>query len=138
MELSLRNTQYAACTTHHAPRFPWRKGAVAMLLLVTTACGIVPLPRLVFDTPAPSATAGPPPTPLPSATITFKVHVPPGTPAGSAPAVQLLDEVGGGTRLIVLANTGDNLWSGGAPATIGSTLRYKYVRPRSASNCSPQ
>ncbi len=122
MKISLRNTQYGI-------RALWRKGAVAILLLSATACGLVPLPRLVFDTPEPSATAGPPPTPLPSATVTFKVHVPAGTPAGSAPAVQLLDEVGGGRRTVVLTNTGDNLWSGGATATIGSTLRYKYVRP---------
>ena len=128
MELSLRNTQ-------HAIRSLWRKASIAILLLSTASCGLIPLPRLVFDTPEPSATAGPPPTPLPSATVTFNVHVPPGTPAGSAPAVQLLDMVGGGTRTIVLANTGDNLWSGGMPATIGSTLRYKYIRPLPNRHC---
>ncbi len=106
------------------------KRALAIVLLcATTACGLLPVPRLVFDTPQPSVTAGPTPTSLPSATITFKVHVPAGTPAGSAPAVRLLDEVSGSSRTIVLANTGNSVWSGGATAPVGAVLRYKYTRP---------
>ena len=101
----------------------------ALLLCAATACGLLPVPRLVFDTPSPPATAGPPATVLPTGSITFKVHVPPGTPAGSAPAVRLFDAVGGHTRTIVLANTGDNLWSGGARAAVGAVLRYEYIRP---------
>jgi hypothetical protein len=57
------------------------------------------------------------------------VHIPAGTPPGSAPAVRLLDEVGGSSRTIVLANTDNDIWSGGASAPVGAVLRYKYVRP---------
>jgi hypothetical protein len=101
----------------------------AILILATTACGLLPVPRLVFDTPQPSATVAPPPTPLPAAMVTFQAHVPTGTPAGSAPAVQLLDPAGGAPRTVVLANTGNNLWSGGVSATLGAVLRYRYIRP---------
>ncbi len=87
------------------------------------------MPRLVFDTPSPPPTTGPTATALPTGSITFKAHVPPGTPAGSAPAVRLFDPVGGSSRTIVLANTGDNLWSGGARAPVGVVLRYEYIRP---------
>ena len=101
----------------------------ALLLILTTACGLFPVPHVTFDTAQPAVTPGPPPTPLPVATVTFKVRVPAGTPAGSAPAVRLLDEVGASSRTIVLANTGNNVWSGGASATVGALLRYQYVRP---------
>ena len=83
----------------------------------------------MFDTPQPPATAGPAPSAVPTATVTFKVHIPAGTPANSAPAVRLMDEVGGSGRTIVLANTGNNEWSGGATAPVGALLRYKYIRP---------
>lgn len=107
----------------------WGRALAVIVLLTGTACGLLPVPRLVFDTPQPSETSEPPPTPLPSATVTFKVHVPAGTPSGSAPAVRLLDNVGGASRTIALANTGNNIWSGGVSAAFGSVLRYKYVRP---------
>ena len=106
-----------------------KRALAAVLLCATTACGLLPVPRLVFDTPQPPATAGPPPTTMPAASITFKVQVPPGTPANSAPAVSLMDEVSGSSRTIVLTNTGNNEWSGGATAPVGALLRYKYIRP---------
>src|SRR5258707_4720512 len=106
-----------------------KRALAALALCLVTACGLLPVPHLVFDTPQPPATAGPPPTTAPSSTITFKVHIPPGTPANSAPAVRLMDEVSGASRTIVLVSTGNNQWSGGATATMGTVLRYKYIRP---------
>ncbi|MCC6190159.1 MAG: hypothetical protein IT318_14090 [Anaerolineales bacterium] len=100
-----------------------------LLILLATACTGLPLPRLVFDTPTPGATAGPPPTPLPSTIVTFNVRVPANTPPGSAPAVALLDEVGGRRTTVILTDSGNNLWTGGTEAAAGSVLRYRYIRP---------
>ncbi len=105
----------------------WKR-LVTLLLLVATACTL-PVPRLVFDTPTPPATEAPPATPLPAATITFNVHIPANTPAGMAPAVALLDEVGGTRTTVVLTDSGNNTWTGGTSATAGAVLRYRYIRP---------
>src|SRR5262249_12309054 len=32
-------------------------------------------------------------------------------------------------QTVTLLNTGQELWTGRAPATVGSVLRYKYIRP---------
>ena len=106
----------------------YRHRLAALVLLLATACTL-PLPRLVFDTPTPSATEAPPATPLPAAAITFNVHIPANTPPGSAPAVALLDEVGGHRTTVVLTETSNNTWTGTATATAGAVLRYRYVRP---------
>jgi hypothetical protein len=106
-----------------------KRALAALLLCATTACGLLPIPRLVFDTPQPPTPTGPPPATLPTSTVSFKVHIPAGTPASSAPAVLLLDAVGGAGRTIVLANTGNNEWSGNTRAAVGALLRYKYARP---------
>src|SRR5258705_1510676 len=111
-------------------RLPRPPRILAWLLVVAlTACGLLPVPRLVFDTPSPPATDGSPPTPSPSEIVTFKVHVPAGTPANSAPAVKVLDEVGGTSTTVILTNTGNNLWTGATQAAVGAALRYRYIRP---------
>src|SRR5262249_29053981 len=123
----LRARRRSAAGVVSGPRL--KRVLAALLLCAATACGLLPVPRLVFDTPQPPTPSGPPATPLPAGSITFKVQVPPGTPAGSAPAVRLLDMVGGSSRTVVLANTGENVWSGGATAPVGAVLRYEYIRP---------
>ena len=116
--------------TRHLPRpHALRRSFAWLLALAAAACGLLPVPRLVFDTPTPPATAGPPATPIPSETVTFKVRVPAGTPANAAPAVKILDEVGGASTTVILTNTGNNLWTGSTQAPAGSALRYRYVRP---------
>jgi hypothetical protein len=100
-----------------------------LMVVALTGCGLLPIPRLVFDTPTPPATDGPPPTPLPAEIVTFKVRVPPGTPANSAPAVKVIDEVGGTTTTVILTNTGNNEWTGATQAAVGSAIRYRYFRP---------
>jgi hypothetical protein len=110
-------------------RLFWKRAPLTLLLALAVACtGLpFPVPRLVFDTPTPIP-MGPTPTPLASNIVTFNVRVPANTPAGSAPGVQIIDEVGG-TRLVVpLVNTGGVNWSGGTLAPAGAVLRYKYVR----------
>jgi hypothetical protein len=107
---------------------PRRALALALCLLLT-ACKGLPLPRLVFDTPTPLATAGPPPTPLPTTIVTFRVRVPDATPANSAPAVSLLDLVSGTTTTVVLTQAGASVWTGGTSAPQGSVLFYRYARP---------
>jgi hypothetical protein len=108
---------------------PRLKRLACLLVLLGTACKGLPLPRLVFDTPTPAATAGPAPTALPGTIVTFNVRVPPNTPPGSAPAVALLDEVGGTRTTVILTNSGNNVWTGGAEAPAGAVLRYRYIRP---------
>lgn len=107
----------------------WKHALCLSLLLLVTACKGLPLPRLVFDTPTPAATAGPPPTPLPTTIVTFRVRVPANTPAGSAPAVSLLDLISGRATTIVLTQAGTDVWTGGTSAPQGSVLTYKYARP---------
>lgn len=105
------------------------KRLVCLIVLFAAACDSLPLPRLVFDTPTPAPTEGPPATPLPATIVTFNVHIPSNTPPGSAPAVVLLDEVGGTRRTVVLTDAGNNRWTGGTEATAGAVLRYRYARP---------
>ena len=102
---------------------------VCAFVLFAAACAGLPVPHLTFDTPLPPATAAPPPTPLPSGAVTITVRVPAGTPAGSAPAVQVLDELGGASSTVILTNSGKNVWTGSTPAPLGTVLRYKYIRP---------
>lgn len=105
----------------------WKRW-VCLVLLLATACTL-PIPRLVFDTPTPPATEAPPATPLPATLITFNVHVPSNTPAGTAPAVALLDAVGGTRKTVVLTEAANNVWTGSTTATAGAVLRYRYIRP---------
>lgn len=100
------------------------------LLLAAAACGL-PLPRLVFDTPTPPPPPPPTTTPAPGGFVTFRVRLPASTPAGAIVAAQVLDPLGGGQTIVPLANAGDNLWTGTTSATLGSVLRYRYVRTTS-------
>jgi hypothetical protein len=106
-----------------------RSLAALLILLFASACRGLPVPRLVFDTPTPPFTPGPPPTPLPASIVTFRVRVPANTPPGSAPAVRLIDDVGGQQTTVILTDAGNNVWAGGTQAPVGAVLRYKYVRP---------
>ncbi len=105
--------------------------ALLLLLLVTTACGNLPIPVLSFATRGPSIPlqpAGPTPTPLPAALVTFNLHAPGNTPQGTTLAVKIIDEVGGTATVVPLISAGNNVWTGGAKATIGEVLRYRYIR----------
>jgi len=100
-------------------------------LILTTACGPIRLPRIVFEdaaTPTPEIQL-PTPTPLPVTTVTFTVRIPGTTPSGSAPAVSVIDEVGGKNTTVILTNTSGNVWTGQYPTALGAALRYKYIRP---------
>jgi hypothetical protein len=108
-----------------------KRSFIALVLLITTACGNIPLPILTFATAGPSPTprpAGPTPTPLPAALVTFTLHAPSNTPPGSAPAVKIIDEVGGTSIIVPLLSAGNNVWTGGTKATVGAVLRYRYIR----------
>src|SRR6185436_7859758 len=106
------------------------KRLLLCLLLFTVSCTI-PIPRLVFDTPMPTNTAlplFPTSTPLPTGGVILTVHIPSNTPASSVPLIKILDEVGGTSASVDLISAGNNVWTGNLQATLGSVLRYKYVR----------
>src|SRR3989338_3920792 len=111
-------------------RYFWQRALVVGLMLVAAACDGLRLPRLVWDTPVPTAgPPGPTATPLPQGIVNFTVHVPANTPPGTAPAIKLIDEVGGGSVTVILTSTGSNVWTGSAPSVVGAVLRYRFVRP---------
>jgi hypothetical protein len=94
--------------------------------LALTACGTVSPPHLPTLTP----TLTPPPTatPLPASQITFIVHLPANTPANTAPAVKLMDQIGGTSQVLPLARLDKDAWTATLPAIDGDILRYKYMR----------
>lgn len=102
------------------------------LLILTVSCsGNIPIPRIVFDTPMPTGTAlptVPTVTPLPTGGVILTVHIPSNTPPGSVPIIKILDEVGGTSTFVDLVSAGNNTWTGNLQATLGSVLRYKYIR----------
>jgi hypothetical protein len=106
----------------------WKRALSLILLFCLTACDSLPLPRVVFDTPVPRAPSGPTATPLPNAIFNFAVHIPANTPAGTAVAVQIIDDVGGGRITVPLNHIGNNVWTGSTPATVGAVVRYRYIR----------
>jgi hypothetical protein len=110
---------------------PWKRLLPISLLILTTACGPIRLPRIVFeDVPTPTPELQfPTPTPLPATTVTFAAHIPGTTPSGSAPAVSVIDEVGGKNTTVILTHSGGNVWTGQYPTALGAVLRYKYIRP---------
>lgn len=110
--------------THHL----WQRPLI-ILLISLTACDLIPRP----PTPTPTvvvipATPTPGPTPTPPVTVTFNVRLPANTPTQSAPAIRVLDPIGGQTTLITLLPAGDNLWTGELSTELGTILRYRYVR----------
>src|SRR3989338_9037313 len=111
----------------------WKSLPLGLLLVTLAACSSLPfpLPRLVWETPGPTPTlnTGPTATPLPQALIQFTVHTPANTPPGSAPALQLIDEVSGDSTTVVLTSAGSNAWTGCFPTIVGAVLRYRYIRP---------
>ena len=106
----------------------WKRVLPILALVVLTACNL-PAPRLVFDTPAPTLTPGPTATPHPTTIVTFTVHIPSSTPSGTAPALRIMDEVGGTNTTVILTSAGNDFWSGSTQAAVGAVLRYKYIRP---------
>jgi hypothetical protein len=106
----------------------WKRALIAAVLLLASACGNLPIPRLVFETPTPRVPPGPTATPLPGAIINFTVHTPANTPPGAAVILQIVDEVSGTRVNTPLTATGPNVWAGGASATVGAVLRYRYLR----------
>ncbi len=102
-----------------------------LLLIFAAACNNIPIPVITFATPGPSPTprpVGPTPAPLPAGFVTFNLRAPANTPPGAAPAVKIIDDVGGTSVVVPLISAGNNLWSGGTQATLGSVLRYRYIR----------
>src|SRR5262245_28078020 len=106
----------------------WKRASLIMLLGLT-ACSLLPKPPT--PTPVPVVTVVPPtpgPTPVPPVTVTFNVLLPTNTPAQSAPALRVLDAIGGQAALVTLLPTGENRWSGTLTTELGAVLRYRYVR----------
>jgi len=108
-----------------------KRSLIILILLFAVACDKLPIPIITFATPGPSPTprpVGPTPTPLPAGLVTFTLRAPANTPPGSAPAVKIIDEVGGASTVVPLISAGNNVWTGGAKATVGAVLRYRYIR----------
>ncbi len=108
----------------------WRWGhyaTLAFLLLSVLACTLpsgLPLPNPTAAGGALPAT----PTPLPTATVTFRVHVP-DAPGGIVLAV--LNEVTGiniAPQRYTMQRVGKHLYEAKVPAAVGSVLKYRYER----------
>jgi hypothetical protein len=109
--------------------FFWKRASLAAVLLLASACNILPIPTPQIPTAIPM---GPTPTPLTPTVVTFNVRLPANTPVGAAPVVQIMDDVGGNHITVPLIGSSGGLWTGGVAAPVGAVLRYKYVRPQPA------
>ncbi len=110
----------------------WRWGryaTLAFLLLTIFACTLprsLPTPLL-----RPTPTVGvlkATPTPLPQATVTFRVHVP---EASGQVVLAVLNEVTGiniAPQRYPMKNVGKGIYEAQVPAAVGSVLKYRYER----------
>ena len=107
----------------------WGRYAIFVLALsVLFACTFsLPLP-----TPGPQPTSGgvlpATPTPLPQATVTFRVLVP---PADGDIVLAVLNEVTGiniAPQRYPMKRVGDRVYEAQIPAAVGSVLKYRYER----------
>jgi hypothetical protein len=105
---------------------------LSALILSLAGCDVVRglIGSVGIPTPFPTSTPYPTSTPQPVATVTFKVNVPPNTPAGSSINLILMDTVAGAAnKTFILNNTpGANVWSTSLNVPIGSLVRYRYQR----------
>jgi hypothetical protein len=108
----------------------WARRALAVIMvLANLACTVISFPSLF---PTPTTTPLPPPTatPLPLTLVNFTVHLPANSPTGSAPQLQLMDEVLGTANLIALTNNGNNMWSTTVQTAAHTVLKYRYLRDK--------
>ena len=108
---------------------------LSILILLLNACSLslfqIPGGNSPTNTPAVPTPAGPTPTVEPSAAITFHVAIPSPLLAGETLALSIVDEVTGlALNAIPFSMQGmDSLhYSVTIPFTLGSVLKYRYVR----------
>lgn len=106
-------------------------GVLAAVL--ASGCDRLPIPQLTFATRTPPAPPAPTSTPAPGGFVNFRLHAPANTPTQAALAVQLLNPVSGQATLVPLTLGQDGVWAGSTLATLGSVLRYRYIRATPAA-----
>jgi len=104
----------------------------SVIILLGSACSGFPiqLPTLPAVT-TPSSTTAQPPTSLPEVEVSFRVKIPPNTPAGQPVYLNVLEEVTGlalSAQPIAMQLDGDGSYSLRKSFPMGSVVKYRYSR----------